>query len=139
MKKLLQVAFTAALLGSAPSALAAAGDLEGTWVSERGGGVGLSELEITFQGSTFQIWASAPCGRRPCDLGETTGYVVVPPGRGNPDRDAVGISAGFETRDSSRQVIATIANRGRLNVVVIQSFRDGRAAYYSSETFVRTR
>lgn len=136
MKTLIAAALAAAALATTP-AYAAARDLEGAWVNERGGGQGLSELEITFQGSTFLVWASAPCGRRPCDLGETTGYVLVPPGRRDPNRDAIGISAGFESGDASRQVIATVTRNGRLQVTLIQSFRDGRAAAYTTETFVR--
>jgi hypothetical protein len=138
MKRFAFAAIAAALLASAPAS-AAARDLEGTWQNDRGGGTGLSQLEITFQGSTFLVWASAPCGRKPCDLGETTGYVLVSPGGRSPDRDAIGISAGFEARDATRQVIATSVRGDRLQVQVISSFRDGRAAVYTSETFSRSR
>ncbi len=138
MKRLAFAAIAAALLASAPAS-AGARDLEGTWRNDRGAGTGLSELEITFEGSTFKVWASAPCGRKPCDLGETTGYVLVSPGGRSPDRDAVGISAGFEARDATRQVIAIGSRGNRLQVQVISSFRDGRAAVYTNETFSRTR
>ena len=139
MKPLIFASALAGALALSASAHAAARDLEGTWQNDRGGGAALSVLDIAYEGSTYSVGASAPCGRKACDLGETTGYVLTPPGGRNPDRDAVGISAGFESGGASIQVIATGGRGGRLQVTVIQAFRDGRPAIYTNENFSRRR
>ena len=86
---------------------------------------------------SFSVRAAATCSPRPCDLGTATGFSLLPPGRRNISRDVIGVSAGFEGGDSSRQVIATVAGRNRLQIVMIQSYRDGRPAAITTETFRR--
>ena len=138
MKPLIFASAIAGALALSAPAHAAARDLEGTWQNDRGGGA-LSVLAITYEGSTYSVGASAPCGRKACDLGDATGYVLTAPGGRNPDRDAVGVSAGFESGGASIQVIATGGRGGRLQVTVIQAFRDGRPAIYTNENFSRRR
>ena len=130
------VALSAALV-FAPAAFASSAELEGNWDNERPSAGGLAELDLAFDGATFSVRAAATCSPRPCDLGGATGFALLPPGRRNVARDVVGISAGFEGGDASRQVIATVAGRDRLQVVMIQSYRDGRPATITTETFRR--
>ena len=128
------VASAALLLSAAQASVA---DLEGAWDNTKPTSGGLSEFDLKFDGSTFSVRGAATCSPRPCDLGNATGYALLPPGRNNVGRDVIGVSAGFEGGDASRQVIATTAGKDRLQVVMIQSYRDGRPATYTSETFRR--
>lgn len=137
MKTHLFCATLSAALLLAPAAFAASADLEGTWDNERPAPGGLAEFDLTFEGSTFSVRAAATCSPRPCDLGTATGFSLLPPGRRNISRDVIGVSAGFEGGDASRQVIATVAGRNRLQIVMIQSYRDGRPAAITTETFRR--
>ncbi len=134
--KLLCAAATAAL--ALTTAQASVAELEGAWDNAKPAAGGLAEFDIKFDGGAgFVVRGAASCAPRPCDLGSATGYALVPPGRKNVSRDAIGISAGFEGGDATRQVIATVAGKDRLQVVLIQSYRDGRPATYTSETFRR--
>jgi hypothetical protein len=133
---LLCAAATAAL--TIATAQASVAELEGTWDNAKPSSGGLAEFDITFDGGAgFVVRGAASCSPRPCDLGSATGYALVPPGRNNVKRDAIGISAGFEGGDATRQVIATVSGKDRLQVVLIQSYRDGRPATFTSETFRR--
>ena len=129
-------AFAASLALAAP-AYAASADIEGNWDAQTPQNGGLAELDITFDGRTYQIRAAAACRPRACDLGQANGTALVPPGGRNPARDATGITATFNASDANRQVIATTAGGNRLNVTTIQIYRDGRPATVTTETFRR--
>lgn len=119
------------------SAQASVSELEGAWDNAKPTAGGLAQFDLTFSGSTFSVRGAATCSPRPCELGNATGYALLPPGRSNVGRDVTGVSVGFEGGDASRQVIATVAGKDRLQVVMIQSYRDGRPATYTTETFRR--
>lgn len=129
-------AFAAGLALAAP-AYAASADLEGQWDAQSPQNGGLAELDITFDGRSYQVRAAAICRPRACDLGQANGTVLVPPNGRNPARDAVGVTASFNASDANRQVIATVAGANRLSVTTIQIYRDGRPASLTTETFRR--
>lgn len=134
--KLLAAGFAASLCLGAP-AFAASADIEGNWDAQSPQGGGLAELDITFDGRSYQVRAAAVCSPRACDFGQTNGTPLLAPGRKNIARDATGITASFNASDANRQIVATVAGGNRLNVTTIQTYRDGRPATITTETFRR--
>ncbi len=132
----LAAAFVAALALAAP-AYAASSDIEGDWDAQSPVSGGLAELDITFDGRSYQVRAAGVCAPRACDFGQTGGVVLLAPGRRNVARDAVGVTASFNGSDATRQIIATVGAGNRLNVTTIQIYRDGRPASITAETFRR--
>lgn len=129
-------AFIATLALAAP-AYAASADVEGEWDAQSPGAGGLAELDITFDGRNFQIRAAGVCSPRPCDFGRVAGTPLVAPGGRNVARDTTGVTANFSANDGTRQIIATAAGNGRLSVTTIHSWRDGRPATITTDTFRR--
>lgn len=135
-QRYLAAAFVSAFALAAP-ALAASTDIEGNWDAQQPSAGGLAELDITFDGRTYQVRAAAVCAPRVCEFGEASGTPLLSPGRRNVARDATGLTASFNASDANRQVIATVAGGNRLNVTTIQVYRDGRPATVTTETFRR--
>jgi hypothetical protein len=130
-------AVLAAALAMAAPAYAASTDIEGEWDVQTPSGGGLAELDIAFDGRSFQVRAAAVCSPKPCELGETSGTALLPPGRRNTARDVTAITASFNASDANRQIIATVINGNRLQVQTIQVYRDGRPGTITTETFRR--
>jgi hypothetical protein len=124
-------------MASVSPALASVDELEGTWTVARPQPGGLTELSISFRGTDGRMSAVASCSPRPCDLGESVAWIVVPPGRRDAIRDASGVTSAFDARDAQRQVIAQLNGRDRLQVITISSFKDGRPGTIATENFVR--
>lgn len=127
----------AATFALAAPAFAATADVEGEWDAQNPVAGGLAQLDILFDGRAYQVSASAVCSPRPCDLGQTTGTALLPPGRRNVARDVTGITASFNASDANRQIVATVSGGNRLQVTTIQAYRDGRPATITTEAFVR--
>ena len=132
----LAAAFATAFALAAP-AYAASADIEGNWDAQAPTAGGLAEIDIAFDGRTYQVRAAAVCAPRVCEFGQTNGTPLLGPGRRNVARDTTGLTASFNASDATRQVIATVAGGNRLNVTTIQIYRDGRPATVTTETFRR--
>lgn len=127
----------AATFALAAPAYAASADIEGSWDAQSASSGGLAELDVTFDGRSYQVRAAGVCSPRPCDFGRAGGTPLLPPGGRNVARDTTGITATFTANDATRQIIATVAGGNRLNVTTIQTWRDGRPATVTTETFRR--
>lgn len=132
----LAAAFAATMAAAAPASAASA-DIEGNWDVQSPSGGGLAELDISFDGRSYQVRAAAVCQPRVCEFGQVNGTPLLAPGRSNVARDAAGITASFNGNDANRQVIATVAGGNRLTVTTIQLYRDGRPSTITTETFRR--
>jgi len=133
--KLFAAAVAALFLGLAPAS-AAVSDLEGTWENRNPQAGGVSGLDIRYD-RDWRINGWVVCRPRDCDLGAATGYSMLPLGRTNVQRDVTAISVGFNAGDAVRQLIIQSRGNNRIEVIMIQSWRDGRAASISTETLTR--
>ena len=75
-QRYLAAAFVSAFALAAP-ALAASTDIEGNWDAQQPSAGGLAELDITFDGRTYQVRAAAVCAPRVCEFGEASVAFVV--------------------------------------------------------------
>jgi hypothetical protein len=135
--KLIGAALAACFLAAAPAS-AAIRDLEGTWDNQKVRSGGLAEMDIAYDGANWKVKARAVCGQRTCDLGNAVGYTMVPLGS-NRVQDATAVSTSFEGSDARRLLIIQVSGNDRLEVTFIQSWRDGRPAAISRESFTRAK
>lgn len=137
MKIRLIGAALAALFLTAGPASAAIPDLEGAWDNKNARAGNLTEMDIVYDGANWRVQARGYCGQRACDLGSAVGYTMVPLGS-NRVQDATGVATAYQSPDAQRQLIIQVSGNNRLEVTHIQSWRDGRPASISRETFTRS-
>jgi len=134
--KMIGAALAACFLAAAPAS-AAIKDLEGSWDNRNARAGNLSEMDIAYDGSNWRVKARGYCGQRACDLGDAVGYTMVPLGSSRV-QDASGVSTSYDSSDARRLLIIQVSGNNRLDVTYIQSWRDGRPAAVSRETFTRS-
>jgi len=139
MKKLRFGLFLGLVLTAVPStAFAQLSAFQGNWRNNDPATGGVTRLQIaTSPNVTVHAWGK--CSPSDCDLGTKNGFAYGPTVGSNLNSTARAISVVFGSGFSEAIYIIHPAPSGRLQLEVYDRFTDGsgRAAYVTSETFIR--